>query len=546
MTKRLDRFSRGVAALAAALMLAACGGGGGGASAPSVPQVQALPVVGKILATMSGTPVVGSSGTYTLSIIAQTAAGVPISGLYATPITLSNSDTSGATRLSATSVPSSTTVVSLVYNGAGGSPLGGFNGATITATSGSITGQVTFLASRSACVTIRAIGGYYPCDLQSAYSLPSSTAGTGETVAVVDAYGDPNAESDLGTYRAEFGLPACTTANGCFSKVNQRGANNSPPLRDYSGWSVEESLDLDMVSAVCPNCHILMVEADTNNNIDMYASIDEAIALGATQVSNSWGGPEDPSQLTEDPHLNHPGVNIVASSGDSDYGVSYPASSPYVTSVGGTNLSYASTARGWGEFVWNNYNVQGAGSGCSSIEPKPVWQIDTGCANRTDNDVAAVGDPYTGVAFYDTFIVSGHTLGGWAITGGTSVGAPIIAAAYALAGSAAASLNAGSYSYSHLDGFNDITNGANGTCAATTLYLCTAEVGYDGPTGNGTPIGIGGFGGPALAPASRARQTMSTVRRHVLDVAPGGPTARACQNPQPGHASCDAIMVVPK
>ena len=319
--------------------------------------------------------------------------------------------------------------------------------------------------------------GYGPGDLQAAYALPSSTAGAGQTVAIVDAFDDPTAESDLAQYRSFYGLPACTTANGCFRKVNESGGTlpMPPPEPD---WSLEISLDLDMVSAVCPNCHILLVEANTNLNTDLYASEDTAARLGANEISNSYGGGESSTETSQDVHFNHPGIAITASTGDDGYGVSYPASSPYLTAVGGTSLARGgSGTRGWTESAWS-----GAGSGCSAYEAKPSWQTDSGCARRTVADVSAVADPNTGVAVLFA--------GQWFTVGGTSASSPIIASVYALAGNAS-SVNAGSYPYSHTGSLFDVTTGSNGTCSPS--YLCAGVAGYDGPTGLGTPNGYRGF-----------------------------------------------------
>ncbi|HET8631626.1 MAG TPA: S53 family peptidase [Thermomicrobiales bacterium] len=320
--------------------------------------------------------------------------------------------------------------------------------------------------------------GYIPADLQAAYALPSATAGSGQTVAIVDAYDDPRAESDLATYRSTFGLPPCSTANGCFRKVNQYGGTTYP--RGNTGWAEEISLDLDMVSAICPNCHILLVEASSNSFANLAAAVDEAAKLGSNAISNSYGGGEYSGEVADQAHFNHPGIAITASSGDNGYGVEFPASSQYVTAVGGTSLTRASNARGWSETVWS-----GAGSGCSAYIAKPSWQKDTGCSNRTVADVAAVADPATGVAVYDTY-----REGGWLVFGGTSVASPIVASVYALAGNAS-TINYGSYPYGHTSSLNDVTSGSNGNCGGS--YLCTAVPGYDGPTGNGTPHGTGGF-----------------------------------------------------
>jgi subtilase family serine protease len=347
--------------------------------------------------------------------------------------------------------------------------------------------------------------GYTPSQLRSAYNLTSASAssGGGETVAIVDAFDDPNAASDLATYRSAYGLPACTTAGGCFRKINETGGSTLPST-DYN-WAVEESLDVDMVSAICPNCHILLVEASSANTSDLTTAENTAAATsGVVSVSNSWGTAETSSQTSSDSAFNHPGVAITVAAGDTGYGASWPATSPYVTSVGGTSLSTASNARGWTESVWSTSSTEGTGSGCSAYEAKPAWQKDTGCAKRTDNDVAAVADPATGVAIYDTYNSCGSSsfcdvlleLGlasgadGWVEVGGTSASSPIVASVYALAGNAK-TVTYGSYPYSRSASLYDVTSGSNGTCSPA--YLCTAGTGYDGPTGLGTPNGTGAF-----------------------------------------------------
>ena len=319
--------------------------------------------------------------------------------------------------------------------------------------------------------------GYSPADLQSAYRLRVSKAGAGQTVAIVDAFDNPNVESDLGVYRSQFGLPPCTTANGCFRKVNQDGG--SAPPSPNAGWGAEIDLDVDMVSAICPNCHILLVEAQGANLQHLAIAENTAAALGADAISNSYGNSEFASQTSFDGSFNHPGIAITAATGDFGYGVYYPSSSPYVTAVGGTTLKPTSGARGWTETAW-----RGTGGGCSKYEPKPAWQSDPGCAARTVADVAAVADPATGVAMYDSFHYSG-----WLIFGGTSVGAPLIASVYALAGNAD-SLTGAQSAYAPRASLFDVTSGSNGRCGS---YLCIAGPGYDGPTGNGTPNGVGSF-----------------------------------------------------
>ncbi|WP_425555928.1 putative Ig domain-containing protein [Kitasatospora nipponensis] len=325
--------------------------------------------------------------------------------------------------------------------------------------------------------------GYGPSDLASAYNLPAG--GSGQTVAIVDAQDDPNAESDLATYRSSYGLPACTTANGCFRKIDEHGGTSYPT--PDSGWAGEISLDVDMVSAVCPSCHILLVEAASANVSDLGTAVNQAVAQGAKFVSNSYGGSEDSSVASSDSsYFNHPGVAITVSTGDSDTGAEYPATSQYVTAVGGTALSRSSNARGWNETVWKTSSSEGTGSGCSAYIAKPSWQHDTGCSRRMEADVSAVADPATGVAVYQTY--GGN---GWAVYGGTSAASPIIASVWALAGAPTAGDRAAQYPYNHTGSFNDVTSGSNGSCSVS--YFCNAGAGYDGPTGWGTPNGTSGF-----------------------------------------------------
>jgi subtilase family serine protease len=317
--------------------------------------------------------------------------------------------------------------------------------------------------------------GYGPAQLQAAYGFSGATGGAGALVAVVDAYNDPNAEADQTKYRKTFGLPACTTASGCFKKVNQSGvAGNYPPAN--AGWSEEISLDLDMVAANCPNCHVLLVEATSSSLKNLGISVNTAVGLGAAAVSNSYGGSEDSTDPSYLPYYNHPGVVITASSGDSGYGPQTPASFGTVVAVGGTTLRKASNARGWTETIWN-----GTGSGCSLYETKPAWQTDTGCAKRTIGDVAYDANPNTGVAVYDSY-----REGGFLVFGGTSVSSPAIASLFALAGGSTTAQSL----YTLSSDLNDITSGKNGNCGT---YLCTAGPGYDGPTGNGSPNGLGAF-----------------------------------------------------
>jgi subtilase family serine protease len=327
--------------------------------------------------------------------------------------------------------------------------------------------------------------------LVKAYALPSST--TVRNVAVVDAYNDPNAQSDYTTYRSSWNLPACNTSTeaGCLTVTNQNGAASPLPTDSGStGWATEESLDMDMVAAVCPHCHVFLVEANSASIADLGTAVNSAVSvLHASYVSNSYGASDSSSDSTYDAdYYNHSGVAVTASAGDSGYGVEYPAASQYVTAVGGTTLiKDTGVTRGWRETVWgSSAGGEGTGSGCSSFEAKPSWQTHAGCTHRINNDVSSDANPNTGVAVYDTY-----DQGGWLKVGGTSVSSPTIASVFALAGAPAAGTYPSSYPYSHTSSLFDVTSGANGSC--TPAFLCHAEVGYDGPTGLGTPDGTAAF-----------------------------------------------------
>jgi subtilase family serine protease len=338
--------------------------------------------------------------------------------------------------------------------------------------------------------------GYHPSDLQSAYSLSSSPGGSGQTVAIVDAYNDPNAAKDLASYRSAFGLPAvstCSVSTGkvvspvgpCFVKVNQSGGTGSFP-RNNAGWSQEISLDVDMVSAICPKCNIALVEASSNSMTNLSTAVNEAATLGANEISNSYGGSEFSSESSYDSYFTHPGFAITAGSGDGGYGVEYPAASPDVTAVGGTTLT-GSSSTGWSQTAWS-----GAGSGCSAYEPQPSWQaldntITAVCGKRAVADVSADADPNTGVSVYDTY--SSQGMSGWLVFGGTSVASPIVASVHALRGNAS-SID-GNFLYDNTGSLNDVKSGSNGSCGGSAL--CTAGPGWDGPTGLGTPSGTGAF-----------------------------------------------------
>jgi subtilase family serine protease len=327
--------------------------------------------------------------------------------------------------------------------------------------------------------------GFGATDLESAYSLPVSD-GAGQTVALVDAYNDPTAESDLAVYRAEFGLPACTTANGCFTKVNEEGKKGSYPPTD-DGWAVEESLDLDMVSAACPNCHILLVEGTTPLVSDLAASVATAAKLGAHAISNSYGLDEFGGMQAYYADYHPAGAAVVASSGDGGFGATqFPAVAPGVTAAGGTSLYKSDNRRGWVEHAWD-----GSGSGCSAYVKKPAYQdaVSPHCTMRVTADVSSVADPDTGLAVYDTTPNPYGFKPGWIEVGGTSAASPFIAGVIGLAGNGA-TFHTGEL-YSHPQFLNDVTVGSNGYCGGD--YLCTAKVGYDGPTGMGTPDGTGAF-----------------------------------------------------
>lgn len=328
--------------------------------------------------------------------------------------------------------------------------------------------------------------GYSPEDLRSAYNLPSS-GGSGEVLAIVNAFSNPNVESDLATYRSQFGLPACTIASGCLRILNQNGATSPLPKAD-AGWGMEMMLDLDVASAVCPNCKLLLVQADSNRMDDLGIAVDTAVSKGATVVSNSYGSNgEFSAEVNLESHYNHPGHAIVASSGDSGYMVSFPAVSRYVTAVGGTTLRRDSNGK-WSETAWS-----GAGSGCSAYVPKPSWQTDTNCSKRMVADIAAVADPHTGVAVYDTY---GHN--GWLTAGGTSAASPLIAGIYALTGTSGKVKDGSApwVNHARAGAFRDITSGSNlpsNSQQRCSDYRCTGVSGYDGPTGWGSPLGTGGL-----------------------------------------------------
>jgi subtilase family serine protease len=353
--------------------------------------------------------------------------------------------------------------------------------------------------------------GYCAVDLQEAYDLPSLKAGSGRVVAIVDAYGYHHAASDLAEYRKEMGLKACDTGTGCLRILNQDGHTlplpGEPPPSD--DWRGEDSLDLDMVSAICPNCKIVYIQANNDYTNNLYAGVKEAGAL-AKYVGLSWGGgPEgaDNSVFHQTGHV------IVAAAGDNGGGGRYhggpiqPCTYTYVVCVGGTHLVRGGGKRGWSETVWNDWTFTqcngpcgATGSACSTKISKPSWQTDKGCHMRSAADVSATASLRTPVIVYNSEIGAGPCPNDcfW-LFGGTSASTQIIAGVYALAGNAATQ-NGASYLWSHHKGhINDVIHGNNldaalgVNCASSVHYICTAVYGFDGPTGWGTPEGVGAF-----------------------------------------------------
>ncbi|HYB24560.1 MAG TPA: IPT/TIG domain-containing protein [Solirubrobacteraceae bacterium] len=376
-------------------------------------------------------------------------------------------------------------------------------------------------------------GGIDPEELRSAYAIPAS-GGERQTVAVVELYGYKAAESDLAVYRSRYGLPACTKKNGCFRHVNAQGGKPKNRLLSR-GWETESALDLDMVSAACPHCHILLVDEATSLK-ELGEGEDTAVALGASEVSNSYGLPEEACTTEcEAADYHHPGVFVMASAADwgyDDYGEgarspSYPAVLPAVVAVGGTSLKKAASERGWSEAVWwEPERAIGTGSGCASARAgaKPTWQPETGCSGRADNDVAAVGACITPVSMYASI-----EEGGWLLVCGTSVSSPLVAGIEAHADAFARSLPGADSFYHDPSAFFDVTSGSNGFCSSPPGHedLCNAGIGWDGPSGNGTPDGplelTGAAPNASTEPASAV--SASGVKFNGVVEADGLPTA---------------------
>ncbi|MGH2864534.1 MAG: IPT/TIG domain-containing protein [Solirubrobacteraceae bacterium] len=397
------------------------------------------------------------------------------------------------------------------------------------------------MAGSSTAVTYKhPFPGYLTAQsLHAAYSLPTETASSSlQTIALIDAYDDPSAEADLAVYDETFGLPPCTSANGCFRKIDQEG--RSSPLPPEEGeWAGEISIDVQMAHAVCQSCRILLVEADNEEFVSLGAALDAAVDAGATEISNSYAGPEEPAlagvfaEYNED-YYDHPGLVITASSGDCGYlneacrgeqhTANFPADSPDVVAIGGTELAEAGGS--WSSTVWDE-----GGSGCSGVFAAPLWQSNvsdfsaTGCASeRSVADIAAVADPESGVDVYDSTREGHGSPTGWGVWGGTSVASPIVAAEFALAGGSHGVPYPAATVYSHAGdaaALYDVVSGSNGTCGATDT-ACHAAVGFDGPSGVGSPVGLGAFAIPG-APASASPPSISGITEvgHTLKESAG-------------------------
>jgi len=408
-------------------------------------------------------------------------------------------------------------------------------------------------------------GGLTPSDLASAYGYVPTVGGSGQTVAIVDAFDDPKIEEDLASFDAHYGLAACTTTNGCFEKVNQEGRSSPLPKADKVGWSVEMSLDVETVHSVCAQCKILLVEANSESLADLAAAVDEAVALGANEVSNSYGAPENQMGATEQAAYDHPGTVIAASAGDSGYldwddiaeifatpeVPDAPASLPTVVAVGGTSLKLKINGQRRSETVWNDSGqptresqfkrFAATGGGCSTLFTAPSWQqsvagwSSSACGtSRLDNDIAAVADPYTGFDIYDSYVYEKGFTAGWLTVGGTSLSSPLITGVFALAGGANGSNYPAATLYGHLgqgSALYDVTLGGSGYCDAEAngpcgepgvnetlgnvdcqgTTACDAAIGFDGPSGVGAPIGLAAFGGPSQKPPTVVTKAASSL-----------------------------------
>jgi len=428
-------------------------------------------------------------------------------------------------------------------------------------------------------------GGLTPADLASAYGYSPSVGGTGQTVAIVDAYDDPNIEKDLGTFDSQYGLTACTTSNGCFEKVGQTGSTTSLPAADTVGWSVEISLDVETVHSVCPSCKIVLVEADSESLADLAASVNEAVNLGATEVSNSYGAIEIQMGASEQAAYDHPGVVIAASSGDTGYldwddifnlleapgRPNAPASLPTVVAVGGTSLKLKANGTRKSESVWNDNGppsgrgfkqFSATGSGCSTLFAAPSWQqsapgwASAACGTkRLDNDISAVADPYTGFDVYDSYVYEPAFKAGWQTVGGTSLSSPLVIALYGLAGGGQGVGYPAATLYTHIgqaSALYDVASGGSGYCDGEApgpcgepavneefgeidcegTTSCDAAAGFDGPSGVGTPNGLTAFNGPSQLKPTVVTEAATSVEAAsaVLNatVNPNGEAVSTC------------------
>jgi subtilase family serine protease len=446
---------------------------------------------------------------------------------------------------------------------------------------GPTTGARPYLRAAGAS-SVGPAGGLTPGDLASAYGYAGSPGGDGQTLAIVDAFDNPRIEADLATFDAHYGLPACTAANGCFTKVGQTGSTTALPPADTLGWTVEIALDVESAHGACPSCRILLVEASSETFADLAAAVDEAVALGADEISNSYGGLEGEVGASELSAYDHPGVVITAASGDSGYlnwdrvaevfqapGVpDVPASLATVVAVGGTSLRLKKTGARKTEAVWNDSGppsgagfkqFSATGGGCSTETKAPAWQTSvpgwaaTGCsAFRLGTDLAADADPYTGFDIYSSYEYKPAASTGWMTIGGTSLSSPVIAAMYGLAGGAHGASYPASTLYGHLGepSLYDVTAGGNGYCDGVApgpcgepevnellgdvdclgTTACNAAAGFDGPSGVGTPNGLAALGAPPAPTVVTGKATSVTASSATLNatVNPNGANVTAC------------------
>ncbi|MBI3751758.1 MAG: S53 family peptidase [Chloroflexi bacterium] len=317
--------------------------------------------------------------------------------------------------------------------------------------------------------------GLSPATIKSVYNFPTAaTAGGGTTIAIVDAYDDPTAESDLNVFSSQYGLPACTTSNGCFKKVNQTGGTAYP--RANAGWALEISLDVQWAHAIAPGAKILLVEASSNSFTNLLAAEDYA-KTHATYVSNSWGGSEFSGENSYDSHFSQSGVAFFVSSGDAGLPAEYPSASPNVISVGGTTLHFS------GSTFTSETGWSGGGGGCSLYENATSAQSgfsgygQVNCAGmRATPDVSLNADPASGVSVYDT--TRYQRIVGWWKVGGTSASSPMWAGRAAVAGTVVNS----AYVYGTSISYRDITSGNNGASCLGGFDLCSGRGSWTGTT----------------------------------------------------------------